>query len=78
MVTMEASPILAKEATVSVVATKMDLVWKIEKGTWQRAGSQIIMYDTDGISPFITFNIYDENGDLCTNPSNVFRREPTI
>ena len=67
---------IAKEATLAVITAKVNLIHQIEQGKWERVGSQIIMYDTDGITPLITFNIYDENGVLCVTTSNVFKRVP--
>jgi len=45
-----------------------------EQGKWEIKNNQLIFYDTDGVTPIRTFNLFDENG----NPTNTnpFKREP--
>jgi len=55
--TVEGSTILAKEATLGTIAADVVLIRKIEKNKWAIVGTQFIVYDDDGSTPLLTYNL---------------------
>lgn len=47
---------------------------KIESGRWKMVGNQFIIYDTDEVTPLLTFNLKDLAGD--PSMTNVYERDP--
>lgn len=43
-------------------AEALSIIRKIETGNWKIEDNQMIFYDTDGVTPVLTFNLFDENG----------------
>lgn len=66
-------------AQVDEFPTKIDLLKKIESNKWQIHASggdqyRLVIYDDDGTTPLLRFELRDSNGNLTfTNP---FRRTP--
>jgi len=42
--------------------TKISRILKIEQGRWKIISNQMIFYDEDGVTPFLTFNLKDAAG----------------
>lgn len=59
---------------VTATASKIADISKVQLGRWKIQGTQLILYEDDGTTPFTTFNLLDDTG----SPSNtrVFERVP--
>lgn len=59
---------------VSDLRDAIILIKKLQTGKWKIENNQLIMYDEDGVTPLLTFNLYDKDG----QPSeiNVYERVP--
>lgn len=49
---------------IGQIKTQVDFIRQIEAGKWKIVGSQMIFYAADGITPILTFNLYDKDGAL--------------
>lgn len=54
----------------------LDLIRKVESGKWKAVGTQMIFYDDDGVTPLLTFDLKDENGNPIDASEDVFERIP--
>lgn len=52
----------------------MSIIKKVEQGRWQITGNQMIIYDTNGTTPLLTFNLKNKAG--AATETNVFERDP--
>jgi hypothetical protein len=61
-------------ATLNDICLTLSDVWKIETGRWKidTASKQMTFYDSDGLTPLYTFNLYDSLG--SPNVDSVFER----
>lgn len=65
---IEATTVLAKDATVAKEATVATLqldvtkLVKVEEGRWRIVNNQLIIYDSDGVTPLYTFDLFDKDG----------------
>jgi len=59
---------------ISTILTKITTIHKIETGRWRITNNQFIIYDEDGTTPLLTFNLKDQLGDLTME--NPFERTP--
>jgi hypothetical protein len=67
-----ATAISALTTAVNDVATDVEIIRKVETGRWKITANQMIFYDEDGITPLLTFNLYDQSGSLSME--DVFER----
>lgn len=60
------------EVSQATILQYLQLIKKIEDGNWQLADNKWIYYDEDGVTPLLTFNVFDKDG----SPSmfNIFHR----
>ena len=49
-------------------------ILQIEQGKWKIQNNQMIFYDSDGVTPILTFNLKDKNGN--STETEVFERDP--
>lgn len=65
-----------EDVDVRDIARQVDLefIRKIEQGRWRIVNEQMVFYDSDGLSPILTFDLKDING-LPSNV-NIFERKP--
>jgi hypothetical protein len=63
---------LAKQSTLLLVQADLEIVRKIETGRWKVANNQMTFYDDDGVTPLLTFNLFDQVG--SPTMENVFER----
>lgn len=61
-------------ALISSIEIAATLIKKIEQGRWKRVGTQMIFYDEDGVTPLVTFDLKDKNGQPTAE--NPFERSP--
>ena len=59
---IESSTILAKEASLNDIATKIEAIRKMEYGRWRLINNQIIYYADDNVTEIARFNVFDING----------------
>lgn len=59
---------------VNNLYSNFDIIKKIETGRWKIVDNQMIFYNNDGVTPLLTFNLFDLNG-IPTN-TNVMERVP--
>lgn len=59
---------------ISAILTKITTIHKIETGRWRITNNQFIIYDEDGTTPLLTFNLKDQLGNLTME--NPFERTP--
>ena len=62
---------LALQATLNTVASNLVIVKQIESGRWKIVNNQMIFYDSDGVTPILTFDLKDSDG----NPIEAFPKE---
>lgn len=60
------------QSRVILVQADLELVRKIEAGNWEIVNDQMIFYDSDGVTPLLTFNLLDDSG--LPNMERVFKR----
>jgi|GEM_PF-6141622 len=66
---------IAKQSTLLLVQSDLEIVKKVETGRWKIESNQMTFYDDDGVTPLLVFNLYDQSG--LPSDENVFeRREP--
>lgn len=63
---------IAQQATLVLVKADVELIKKVETGRWKIVSNQMIFYDSDGTTPLLTFNLYDDGG--LPSMENVFER----
>lgn len=56
------------DAAVSPLTSDLTLLKKIETGRWKIVNKQLIMYEQDGVTPLLTFDLKDSAG----QPSDVY------
>jgi hypothetical protein len=54
----------------------INIIKKIESNKWERTATQLIYYDDDKITPLITFNLFNKNGNPTTLNGIPYKREP--
>ena len=59
----------------ATAATKSADAWKVLSGRWKIQNNQMIIYDEDGVTPLVTFDLYDIEGKPTTDKP-VFERRP--
>ena len=52
----------------------IDNIYKVESGRWLISGTQMIFYDSDGITEMLKFNLKDSAG--SPSATNVYERVP--
>jgi hypothetical protein len=72
---------IATQTTVSDVQSRLILaqadlstVLAVETGRWKIEANQMIFYETDGTTPLLTFDLFDDIG--LPNMDRVFERKP--
>ncbi len=60
-----------EETKINSIQTDLTRVKQIESGRWKIINNQMIFYDSDGVTPILTFDLKDENG----NPIEAFPKE---
>ena len=55
---------------IALVETDVELIRKIETGRWKFESSQMIIYDDDGETPLIVFDLTDKDGRSITAETN--------
>ena len=49
-------------AEKNLILDDVSLIRKIEEGRWKIVNNQMIFYDSDGVTPLKTFNLFDKEG----------------
>ena len=65
---------IAKQSVLTLVKDELEFVKKIESGRWKIVNNQMLFYDNDGVTPILTFDLFDELGLPTMN--NVLERKP--
>jgi len=68
------STVLDIQGAVETVRDDAELLRKIETGRWKIINNQLIIYDTDGVTPLKIFNLKNKEGQ--PNEENVYDRIP--
>lgn len=58
----------------SAIASDVNNLEKVALGRWKIEGSQLILYEADGVTPFRTFNLLDDTG--APSGVRIFERVP--
>jgi hypothetical protein len=66
--------IAAIKSDTDQAATMLALIQQVERGSWEVKGVQMFFYEPDNVTPLLTFNLFDDQG----NPTgvNIFKRVP--
>jgi hypothetical protein len=59
---VDGSKTTAVGGQVQDIKDDVELVRKIERGRWKIENNQMIFYDTNGTTPLLTFNLFDQVG----------------
>jgi hypothetical protein len=54
--------IAAVNGVVTASAASVEIIRQVETGRWQMVGNQMIFYADDGMTPILTFDLFDEAG----------------
>jgi len=65
---------IAKQSTLLLVQSDADIIRKVETGRWKIIGNQMIFYEDDDVTPFLTFDLKDLGG--LPSMDDVFERIP--
>lgn len=65
---------IATQSLVTEIQGSVDTIKGIESGRWKIENNQMLFYATDGVTPILTFNLFDADG----NPTmtDLFERVP--
>lgn len=63
---------LAQQGTLIAVQAVLEIVRKVETGRWRLVNNQMIFYDDDGLTPLLTFDLFDDAG--VASMATVFER----
>ena len=61
-------------AEKNLILSDVSLIKKIEEGRWKIVNNQMIFYDSDGVTPLRTFNLFDKEG--APTETEPFERNP--
>lgn len=65
---------LATAAAQTTLQTTANDLHKVAFGRWKIIGTQLILYDVDGVTPIVTFNLKDDLG--AASNIRIFERVP--
>jgi len=65
---------LAKQATLEMVQSDIDLIRKVETGRWKIEANHMTFYEDDGVTPLLEFVLKNEAGIPAMD--DVFERDP--
>ena len=55
---------------INAISVGVEAIRKIETGRWKVVNNQMIFYDSDGLTPLYTFNLFDASGNpTVTSPA---------
>lgn len=65
---------IATQSLVTEIQGSVDTIRSIEAGRWKILNNQMLFYGSDGVTPILTFNLFDADG----NPTmtDLFERVP--
>jgi hypothetical protein len=63
---------IATETRLIATQADIEIIKKVETGRWKIVSNQMIFYDDDGVTPLLTFNLFDQVG--LPSMDSVFER----
>lgn len=60
--------------SVTAIEAAATIIKKFQTNRWKVVSNQLIIYDDDGTTPYVTFNLFDSNGSPTT--TKIFERVP--
>lgn len=67
--------IAAVASSASAAAAAAAIIKKIQNNRWKVVSNQLIIYDDDKTTPYLTFNLFDDTG--APTMTKIFERVPT-
>lgn len=65
----------ASIANLTVMQQNLDIMMRVETGRWKMENNQMVIFDDDGVTPLITFNLFNEQGQPAM--TDITERMPT-
>lgn len=69
------SSLLGLQSELTITKMAVLNLQKIQTGRWKLQNNQLVIYDSDGVTPLLNFDLKDENGEATMQ--NVFERVPS-